>query len=199
MDDFNLIRNCIAGDKKSWDQLVEKFGRLIYDSIIRTLRKFGRQVRQEDLEDLHQNFFTDLLDNDHKVLKQFEGRNGCSLASYLRVIAVRKTIDYLRALTPVVSLDEVSEQDGSFDYLLKDLIVFNTQKDIEQKDAVTLNAILLQELKEDEQRLCKMIFLDQRNPDCIAEDMGISIDHFYVRKQRMLQKLRKIAIAKRLV
>src|SRR3989338_7605358 len=98
MDDFELIKGCITGDKASWDYFVEQFSRLIYDSIHRTFRKYGANLNEDVINDLHGDIFLSLLDNDYRKLRSFEGRNGCSLASFIRIIAVNKTIDYWRRL-----------------------------------------------------------------------------------------------------
>src|SRR3989338_2531536 len=100
MDDFELIKGCISGDKKSWDCFVEQFSRLIYDSIRRTFRKYGANLNEDVIDDLHNDVFLALLDSGYHKLRSFEGRNGCTLASFVRTIAVNKTIDYWRRLRP---------------------------------------------------------------------------------------------------
>jgi len=198
-DDFSLIRGCTSGDKKSWDEFVERFSRLIYDTIIRTFHQYGSRPRPEVLEDLFQDFFRVLLENDGKVLRMFQGRNGCTLASYLRVVASGKAIDFLRTLKPVISLDQENE-DGTptSDLFLEKLSAFDTLENIEREEMTHLTETLLKRLNEDEAILCRMFFFDRKKPAQIAESLGISVENFYVKKQRVLDKLRRLAIAKKI-
>ena len=198
MDDFNLIKRCVTGDKKSWNEFVDKFTRLIYDSILRTFREFGCETYREVLDDLHNDVFVSLLEHQYRSLRIFKGHNGCKLAHYIRTISVRKTIDYLRKLRDTSSLDE-GNKNGQRDIsqFLKELVVSDSYEVLEEKEAVQIVEMLLSELKERERRLCQMFFIDREEPEYIAEQLGISIQNFYVSKQRVLKKLKEIAVHKK--
>lgn len=194
MDDFELINGCISCDKKSWDIFVERFTRLIYDSIIRTFKKYGAEINQDLIDDLHNDVFVFLLDNQYKTLKAFEGRNGCTLASYIRTISVRKTIDYWRRLKPTISIDqEEDSEEGKKQKFFSELAIFDEHESLEQEDMLQMFEALFQSLQEDERRFCQLCFIDNQKPEEAAKQLGISIDNFYVRKQRILNRLRQIA------
>ena len=111
MDDLEFVRQCVKGDRQTWDEFVTRYSRLIYGCIhhILALKGSSRSL-QDDVRDIFQEIFVSLSkDNFHK-LRTFKGKNGCSLASWLRQVAVNATIDYLRRLkAPAVSLDEDRE------------------------------------------------------------------------------------------
>jgi len=194
MDDIDLIQGCISGDKNSWDIFAERFSRLIYDSIIRTFRKYGADFNQDILDDLHNDVFVALLDNDYRAIRAYEGKNGCKLASYIRTIAVRKTIDFLRKIKPVTSIEEDSAKDGGGDPRIMDaLSVSQTENDLGSKESIEISKILIDELKKEERKLCELFYVEKKSPEYIAENLGISVDNFYVRKQRILNKLKTIA------
>ena len=194
MNDFELIQACVSGDKKSWDEFVDRFSRLIYDSIIRIFRKYGSDFDKDILDDLHNDVFVSLLDNNYKALRVFEGRNGCKVASYIRTISARKAIDFLRRIKPVVSIEEGSENKNGVDSRIIDaLAVFSTEENIESNESAEVSKALLGELKKEEFKLCELFFIEKESPEHIAEKLGISVDNFYVRKQRVLNKLKKIA------
>jgi len=54
-DDVALVRACIAGEAGAWDELVERYGRLVFASA----RRCG--LGPEDAEDVFQNVFTIML------------------------------------------------------------------------------------------------------------------------------------------
>lgn len=194
MDDFELTRSCISGDKKAWDYFVERFSRLIYDSIRRTFKKYGANLNEDIIDDLHNDVFLALLDNDYRKLQSFEGRNGCSLASFVRTIAVNKTIDYWRRLRPEISIDEQDEtSESKRTKFFKELMTFDTHDSLEQEDIDRRVGVLLGELTEEEKQFCQLCFNDGLKPADIANQLGISVDNFYVRKQRLLNRLKKIA------
>ena len=187
MKDFELIQGCISRDKQSWDSFVERFTRLIYDSILKTLKRYAWPADQQILDELHNDVFVYLLDNDCKILRAFRGDNGCELPHYIRTITVRKTVDYLRKQKRVYSIDERILTPEMVERALE------RQEDIETVD------MLLAELKDDDRRLCRMFFKEGRRPEDIASQLGISVDNFYVRKQRVLRKLKQIAVSKKII
>ena len=54
-DDAALVRACVAGEAGAWDELVERYGRLVFASA----RRCG--LGPEDAEDVFQNVFTIML------------------------------------------------------------------------------------------------------------------------------------------
>lgn len=198
MDDFELIKGCISGDKKCWDAFVTQYTRLIYDSIIRTFSRIGESVANDLIDDLHNDVFIRLLDKQCKALREFEGRDGCSLASYIRTISVYTAIGYLRKLKPTISIDaERDEEDGKKTSFIRELSIFDTYRSLEKEEAKETFNQLLSELKEEEKQICQLL-LNNIEPGKIAKQLGIPLKHFYVRKQRLINKLRKIAKDKKI-
>ncbi|MFQ6086354.1 MAG: RNA polymerase sigma factor, partial [Candidatus Bathyarchaeia archaeon] len=90
------MRRCVAGEKEAWDLFVLKYSRLVHHAIYQVLSRAGSPARPEVADDLYQEVFASLLTDGRKKLRQFRGKNGCSLASWIRMIAARKALDYLR-------------------------------------------------------------------------------------------------------
>lgn len=199
MNDLILIRSCLGKEKKAWDNFIDQFSKLVYSSIIGAFNKYGAKINDDDIDDLHNDVFLAFLEDDFHVLRIFEGRNGCSLASYIRTIAVRKTIDYLRRLKSNVSLDEeVDTQKGEKARFIKELAIFDSHRQLEEEESSKIVEMLLMGLDEKEKQLCSLCFFENHEPALAAQQLGISIDNYYVRKQRLLNKLKEIAINKNL-
>lgn len=112
-----LLARCIRGDKEGWNLFVLRFSRLIRHSLHQTLRQKNPPVQPEALDDLHQEVFYSLMADDYRKLRQFRGKNGCSLASWIRMIAVRKAIDHLRKKRPTISIEgDLSTSEHSYEY-----------------------------------------------------------------------------------
>lgn len=199
MEDSELIKGCVSGDKRYWDAFVEQYSRLIYDSIIRTFKKFGVSVINDVIDDLFNDVFLALLKDQCKVLREFEGRNGCTLASYLRTISVRRTIDCWRKQRPTISIEQESDtENGNKLEFIKELIFVEDHDSLFKEDAINIVNLIFAQLEKDEQRFCELCFIENKDPLEISSIIGISVDNFYVRKQRMLDKLRRIAKDKKI-
>jgi RNA polymerase sigma-70 factor (ECF subfamily) len=120
MDDFEFVRSCAKGDKRSWDEFVDKYSHLIYNYIHSTLKIKGYSFSPENISDIFQDIFLLLTKDDFKKLKSFQGRNKCSLASWLRQVTVNFTLDSIRRIKPLVSINEEDESGFSLEDVLSD-------------------------------------------------------------------------------
>jgi len=112
MDELGFVRRCVKGDRQAWDEFIEKYSRLIYNYVFAVLSARNYSFAQNHLQDIFQEIFASLIKDNFKKLSSFKAKNGCSLASWLRQVTVNFTIDYIRKLKPLVSIDE--ETDGDF-------------------------------------------------------------------------------------
>ncbi|MFH1678840.1 MAG: sigma-70 family RNA polymerase sigma factor [Candidatus Omnitrophota bacterium] len=106
MSDLELIQGCVKRDKQSWEQFVSKYSRLIYSYIYNILNSKARPANEQNIKDIYQELLFVLIKDNFKKLKSYKGRNGCSLASWLRQVTINFTIDYLRKIKPTVSINE---------------------------------------------------------------------------------------------
>jgi len=95
-EDQALIARCLSGSRDAMELLVRSLSNSVYRSIQYALRTKDIKYSNEDLEDLHNSVFLSLFEDDCRKLRQYKGENGCSLATWIRLITVRTVIDYLR-------------------------------------------------------------------------------------------------------
>ncbi|MBU4345963.1 MAG: RNA polymerase sigma factor [Candidatus Omnitrophica bacterium] len=122
MTDLEFVQRCVKADKPAWDEFVDRYSRLIYNYIHSVLRTKSSALRGENINDIFQEIFLSLTKDNFKKLRSFKARNGCSLASWLRQVAINATIDYTRKLKPLVSLEEEMDDD----FTLKDILADNS-------------------------------------------------------------------------
>lgn len=130
MNDLDFVKKCTKGDKGAWDEFITKYSRLIYNYIHSILKvKSIDYLTSDSINDLFQEIFLLLLKDNFKKLRSFKAKNGCSLASWLRQVTVNATIDYVRKIRPMSTIDEdiyegislkdvLTSQDESSDKLL---------------------------------------------------------------------------------
>lgn len=116
-EDLLLLKKCLSGDTKASETFVRTFSNFIYQTVQHTLLSRQVSFNHQDLEDLHNTVFLQLFEQNCKKLRQFQGKNGCSLGSWIRVITARIVLNHLRKKGPgnlgwqkkTISLEEVLE------------------------------------------------------------------------------------------
>ena len=177
-----LIESCLLGEKTAWDAFVQQYSNLVYHTIRKTLTLHHTESRDEVIEDLYQEFFISILQNSCRKLSQFRGDGGCTLASFLRVVASRLTIDYLRKQpTPTV---EVTEAFASDEADASDSLI-DREKEMSLSQA-------LDGLSPRDRLIIQLSFRQALPPEEIAAILKMSVGAVYTQKSRILDKLREI-------
>jgi RNA polymerase sigma-70 factor (ECF subfamily) len=177
-----LISGCVRGDKTTWDEFVQRYSNLVYHTIRQTLTLYHSQPRAELIEDLYQEFFISVLQSNCRKLTQFRGDRGCTLASWLRVVASRLTIDFLRKQTcHTIEMAEhlSSDQPEGHDTL------------IEQEQETAL-VTALETLSPSERLMVELHFRLGLPTEEIATILKTSVGAVYTQKSRVLDKIREI-------
>ena len=87
-----LVSECLAQKGRAWDELVRRFGPVIYGTIRKQLSRFGCSGRQDLAEDAYQEVFLSLSrDRSLGRLNDLE-----ALPGYLAAMAVSKAMDAVR-------------------------------------------------------------------------------------------------------
>lgn len=192
-EDQRILSRCLSGDRKASEHLVQRFSNLVYRSVQQTLRAKDIPFGRADVEDLHNAVFLELFDGGCKKLKQYEGRNGCSLASWIRLIAVRTVLNHLRkkgvdamvGRKMRVALEDIPELQAKGEEAWSAV----------EKDAQ--NRLLRDGVRRlpPRDRLFIRLHFDQGLPlPDVAAAMQISVRNAYVVKHRAVEKL-KTAVA----
>jgi RNA polymerase sigma-70 factor (ECF subfamily) len=188
MDDLRFVQACVKGDKQSWDEFLSRYSRLIYNYIYSVLAVKGRSLPTEQIEDIFQEIFYSLIKDNYKKLTSYQGRNGCSLASWLRQVTINFTIDYLRKLKPMLSIDIEVEEGYSLKDVLKDLSRDAAEFLTDQDRRKTLLECV--DLLEAGEQYFMELFLNQGlNLEQIRESLKINRGAVDMRKSRIFQKL----------
>ncbi len=115
LGDEDLISGCLEGKKRSWDVFVQRFSKLVYWSIQRTLEGTAYKGRRDLYEEVFQELFTRLIEKQElQRLREIK-----SVRKFLSVMACHMTWDRVRHLSRLekkrVSIHEdFSDLDGDF-------------------------------------------------------------------------------------
>lgn len=102
MEEADLARamsECLFGGRgehtaPAWERFVRLAQPVIASGVLRTLSRCGYRDRQI-ADDLIQDCFRKLCENDCRALRSFRGEGSNALRAYLRVLAVRVTMDFV--------------------------------------------------------------------------------------------------------
>jgi len=188
MNDLEFLQSCLKGDKQAWAEFISRYSRLIYNYIHSVLSVKGRAASAEQVDDIFQEIFHSLIKDNCKKLSTYRGKNGCSLASWLRQVTVNFTIDYLRKLKPTVSIDAQDEDGFSLGDLLADLssgaIEFLNDQDKRKTLAECIGL-----LESTEQYFLELFLGQGLSLDEIKDYLKIKRGAVDMRKSRILEKL----------
>ncbi|MCB9546978.1 MAG: sigma-70 family RNA polymerase sigma factor [Myxococcales bacterium] len=187
--DRALLAGCVAGDRRAWAGFVERFTRYVYYLVQLTGRRYDAALTDEEIGDLHNDVFVALLEDDRRRLRAFEGRNGCSVRSWIRLITIRKTVDALRRRRVHLSLDAEDRPEP----------VAETADPLDQLMAVADEARrgrlqeLVAQLPAQDQLLLDMLYGQQLSVEAASAALRINRGALYTRKTRIIKKLRDLA------
>lgn len=188
ISDETILSGCIKGDRDFQEAFVMRFSNLVYDRIHRTLKKVNTQINQQHIEDLHQTVFLKLFDQKCRKLKQYKGKNGCSLGSWICVVTMRIVLDYLSRGTdalahrhPSETLDLAVELHAPGPLPSDQLTTAEHWRQIEMG---------LKQLKMRDQLVIRMHYCDGYPMKNIGKALGISKENIHSVKHRALKRLR---------
>ena len=101
-----ILSKCLQGQKWAWDAFVEEYAPVIFAAVQRILRSHGLSGQEQTVEDISQDVFLRLINNDFHLLRSYDPARA-SLATWLTIVTRSTTIDFLRRRRLVTtSLDQ---------------------------------------------------------------------------------------------
>jgi len=189
-DDLTLLAACIEGDRRALDAFVARFSRLVYYHVNNTLRRLRGRLDVEQADDLYQHVFVMLLDDDRRRLRLYRPDKGCSVASWIRIITIRAVINSLRREKHTLSLDDDERPIPVADEGADPLAAL-TEGGSQRWEA--LLPALAEKLSGSDRLLLAMIYERRMDAESIAAALQIKRNHVYVRKNRLIRRLRRHA------
>lgn len=176
--DESLVSACLARREGAWDAFVDRFSRLIYWAVRRSLEKTPLDGREDVVADIFQDIFRRLLERDE--LSKLRDR--ASLKRFLCVMACHETLDRAKASTrhesKKVSLDDLSVPTPGPDFLG------------EERERLLKQAI--SELSPKERACVEFHYLEEMTHRDISEVLGLPQDTVSSIIRRTREKLRAL-------
>lgn len=188
-EDRRLLARCFAGDTSATEEFVLRFSDLVYRYVQQTLIIKNIRFTDSDIEDFHNTVFLSLFEKDCHRLKQYQGKNGCTLATWVRTVTVRiilnhirkKGIDGIKERSRLLSLEDFFEltEEGQ-----------NAPERMECSEREQLIREGMKTLAPRERLLLKLHFDKELSLPDVADTLSVSIQNAYTIKHRALEKLK---------
>ena len=96
MEDVELLSHVVRGSDAAWKVFFNRFRGLILSCAIKVSTRSGYRLGPDDLMDVLGDVSLNLVAHDYRRLRLYRTNGGCSVASWVGVIATSTTRDYLR-------------------------------------------------------------------------------------------------------
>ena len=178
MNEQEIIKRCLAKDKKAWSLFIDKYSRLVYWAIHRQLSIAKLEHSQADIDDIFQEVFLTILKGD----KLFQLKNPRKLSGWLAMIAPSRAVDFMRqkiSRGQSLNLDDLVFKDGDF------------KQDIFDRDISALLREIIGGLANKERIVISLNLLEDKTHKEIAQILGIPVNTVSTVVVRAKEKLRK--------
>jgi RNA polymerase sigma-70 factor (ECF subfamily) len=92
-----LVKACAgSNDERAWGEFIRRFQQVIAAAVLRTARHWGESSHAQ-LDDLIQDTYLKLCENDSHLLRSFQPRQEDSIYGFLKVVASNVVRDHFKA------------------------------------------------------------------------------------------------------
>jgi RNA polymerase sigma-70 factor (ECF subfamily) len=185
-----LLARVLSGDPRAWAELSRRYQNLIVSCVIRVLRRYGASFNADDLADLVSEVWVVLLRDDMRKLRLYDPARGYRLASWLGLMATNCTIDQLRLRSSSSQCSYLEDLSGAERLLVDETV--HPESELEAQEAASLARRALDALSSEERAFVISCFHDERDPEELASELGVTVNTVYSRKFKIREKLSRI-------
>lgn len=188
-EEREILNECLKYDR--CERLARQYWNLIYKTVEKTFIYKNAPLVKEELEEVQQDVFVQLFDDNRRRLRQYREGGGRNLAGWIILIAHRTALNHLRGKDPhsIVSHRYLT--------LFEDLKenIMDGRKEVNRLEArQTLMQILdvVDKLPRLEYSVFKYHYFDELSLPEIATKMNREIGNIYTIKSRAIKRLKKL-------
>src|SRR5262245_5573913 len=96
LKDDALLQLVLERDPNAWRELLRRFRHHIFACIEQIASRYSRVLAREDLQEIYSDLWVNLLHDDMRRLRAFDPTRGAKLGTWLGLLAIHTTYDFLR-------------------------------------------------------------------------------------------------------
>lgn len=167
-DDKALAQSLLAGEGDSWERFVDRFSGFVATITRRLLASHGAGASSADVEDITENVFLALMENDFHLLRRYDPNH--KLATYLGVITRTQCHRWLRSRKAVASL---GEEAGA---MIADTKASPHEEQMVRMEARDAVRRAMEALTERERAVLKLFYYHGANYQAISSEMKLKVN-----------------------
>lgn len=186
--DRQLIKRAAGGDRRALDELVERLVPGIRRRVRRRLREHGRRAETHGLEkDLVQECLVRLFSRRANLLQQWRPEKGATLDSWCGYATDSVVLGHLRSGRKSAWREILEDPpETSREFPLETRLEAQT---LDRAFLTKLIARLREVLTPAKLNLFWALYVEERDPDELAQELGKSRDAIYTAKARLIQQI----------
>jgi len=184
--DAQLLRLVLRHEEPAWTELVRRYRSLIYRCITKVIGKYGPSLTSADVDEIYADVLFNLLRDDKRKLRLYDPRRGTKLSSWIGMIAVNATYDFLRSAgrRPILDrLDGAPDPHEEYDHTPLDALI--------EKERWNHVNELLAEFSEKDRTFLSLYYAQGLDAEAVADKMEISLKTVYSKKHKIRAHLRR--------
>lgn len=184
--DRQLLRRVLSSDELAWSEFLRRYRALIYRCVTKVIGKFGPSMTNADIDEIFAEVLMNLLRDDMRKLRLYDPKRGTKLSSWIGMISINTTYDFLRSAGRRPMLDKI---DGSPDpHEEYDRTPLDELLEKERWGA--LNGVLA-EFSDKDRTFLTLYYAEGLDAETVASRMSISLKTVYSKKHKIRAHLRR--------
>lgn len=193
LSDAELVARVRKGDRDAAEALVERLMPVVQKRVAWVLsrRPSARRTSRQDVLDHAQDVFVRLLEPQSKVLEAWDPARGASLATFVGLVAERQVLSTLRSGRRGAWREDPT-LDGEAPVLVDDgpdLEARTWSRDLLER----LLDHLEEELTPRGRQLFVALYVEEAEPEAVAEQLGMSLNALYSWRSRFKARIQEVA------
>jgi len=189
-EEREILEECII--RKQCEKLSRQYWNLIYKTVQKTFVYKNVPLVREELEEVHQDVFVQLFDDDCRRLRQYREGCGRNLAGWIILISNRTALNHLRGRDPhaiqgrqaLILFEDMREDSEA-----------NLQKEVDRLDArekLKRTLDFVEMLPPLERLVFKLHYFHELSLREVAGQLKREVGNIYTIKSRAIRRLREM-------
>ncbi len=182
--DVELIEAVCTGSQRAWATFLQRFSGLIRSCVARTLVRSSVSAEPHHVDDAFSDVLAAMVANDYRRLRQYRRDRGCAPSSWVGVISVSSTLDYVRRerrhAVRSVAVEQVEDALP---------LVPGPDADYETRERWKIVEAALKRCTPRDQEFARLYFAEGLAFAQVAERSGVSVATAYSRRVKLERRL----------
>ncbi|QTA85546.1 RNA polymerase sigma factor [Desulfonema magnum] len=187
-EEREILHECIH--HKKCEKLTRQYWNLIYKTVQKTFIFKNAPLVREELEEVQQDVFVQLFDDDCRRLRQYREGGGCNLAGWIILISNRTALNHLRGKDPhsIVARQYLT----LFEDMKQELDMKKEVNRLEAREKLLKIVEASEKLPSVERLVFKLHYVYEFSLQDVASYMKREIGNIYTIKSRAIKRLKKL-------